>query len=156
MIILGVDPGSALTGYGVVSKTRNKIEYIAHGTIETDKKDTDFERLRQLSNQLTKIINKYKPNAMAVERLYFFNNQKTAIKVSQAKGVILLAGAKKKLDIYEFTPPQIKSTIAGYGRAEKSQVQKMVKLLLKMDEIPKPDDAADALGVAICCAQQIS
>ncbi len=87
---------------------------------------------------------------------HFFNNQKTAIKVSQAKGVILLAGAKKKLDIHEFTPPQVKVAVAGYGRAEKIQVQKMVKLLLKMDKIPKPDDAADALGVAICCAQQIA
>ena len=154
MIILGIDPGTAITGYGIISKNKRKLEYIAHGVIKTDKKDSDFERLKQLNSQLTQIINEYKPSIMAVEGLYFFKNQKTAITVSQAKGVILLTGAKKKLDIYEFSPPQVKMAVCGYGRAQKIQIQKMVKLILNLEEIPKPDDAADALGVAICCAQQ--
>ena len=155
MIILGIDPGTATTGYGVIEKTKNNLRYLDCGVIKTEPNLSDAERLRVLQNQLNQIIKKYSPDILAVERLYFFKNSKTIITVAQAKGVILLAGAKKRLPIFEFTPLQVKMAITGYGRAKKHQIQKMVKVLLCLKEIPKPDDAADALGVAICCAHSL-
>ncbi len=155
MIILGIDPGTARLGYGVIEKIGKKLYHLGHGVIETSRDDSDAERLKQIYNGLNKLIREHKPKILAVERLYFFKNQKTAITVAQAKGVILLTGAKKRLPIFEFTPLQVKMAITGYGRAEKLQIQKMVKVLLRLEEIPKPDDAADALGVAICCAYSL-
>jgi len=155
MIILGIDPGTAKVGYGLIRKEKRKIEHLKHGIIETKPEFSEAERLRQLQNQLNAVIQEYKPALMAVERLYFFKNLKTAISVSQAKGVILLTAAKKKIPVFQFTPLQMKITITGYGRAKKIQVQKMVKVLLNLEELPRPDDAADALGVAICCANSI-
>ena len=170
MIILGIDPGTATTGYGVIkkkikrkglikggqkSKTRNKLEHIAHGTIKTDPTLSDAQRLKLLYNQLTVIIGKYKPKIIAVEKLYFFKNLKTVIPVSQAKGVILLAAEKKKMKIFEFTPLQVKMITTGYGRADKKEVQRMMKTLLCLEKIPKPDDAADALAVAVSCAKTL-
>ena len=116
---------------------------------------SDAERLRQLQNQLNRVIKEYKPDILAIEKIYFFKNLKTIIPVSQAKGVVLLTAAKKKMPIFEFTPLQVKMMITGYGRAKKPVLQKKVKSLLKLKQIPKYDDAADALGVAICCAREI-
>ena len=155
MIILGIDPGTATTGYGVIEKTKNEIKCVDYGCILTSKEFSDAERLKDINQQLNKVINEYKPDAMSIENVYFFKNLKTAMPVSQAKGVILFTAAKKKLPIYEFTPLQIKMAMVGYGRAEKKQVQQMVKLLLNIKELPRPDDAADALAVAICCSNSI-
>ncbi len=155
MIILGIDPGTATTGFGVIKKTKKELFCLGYGAIITSPDFSDAERLRQLFNELNLVIRHYEPDILAVERLYFFKNSKTAMTVSQAKGVILLAGVKKNLPIFEFTPLQVKTAITGYGRADKSQMQKMVQVLLSLDKLPKPDDAADALGVAICYARSI-
>ena len=152
MIIIGIDPGTAKTGFGIIKKTKKKeIKVIDYGCITTAPGLSDGERLKILNNELNKLIKKYKPTILAVEKLYFFKNLKTAMPVSQAKGVILLTAAKKKIPVYEFSPLQVKMAIVGYGRADKKQVQKMIKVLLNLNEIPKPDDAADALAIAICC-----
>ncbi len=157
MIITGIDPGTASTGFGIVRVKKKKegsksnLKCLGYGVIKTDPSWGMPERLKKINNELNKIIKKYQPEVLAVENVYFFKNLKTAMPVSQAKGVILLTAAKKKLPVYEFTPLQVKMTIAGYGRAEKKQIQRMIKTLLQLEEIPKPDDAADALGVAICC-----
>ena len=165
MIILGIDPGTATTGYGIIKiKAQNakrktnkpKVKVIDYGCITTSPAFSAGERLRVLNKELNKLIIKYKPNVLAVENIYFFKNLKTAMPVSQAKGVVLFTAAKKKIPIYEFTPLQVKMAVSGYGKAEKKQVQKMIKVLLNLEKIPKfankklMDDAADALGVAIC------
>jgi len=155
MIILGIDPGTAIIGYGLIKKDR-EISLLDYGCITTSKELTSAERLKELHTKLEKIIKKHKPDIAAVEDIFFFKNLKTVIKVSQARGVILLAAAQQKIPVFEYTPLQIKQAITTYGRAEKIQVQKMVKLLLNLKEIPKPDDAADALAVAICCANSVN
>jgi len=155
MIIAGIDPGTARIGYGFIEKTPNKTELIKYGCIETSPEFSTAERLNKLDKELTKVIKKYKPDKAAVEDIFFFKNLKTVIKVSQARGVILVRAAKMKIPIYEYTPLQVKQAVTSYGRAEKKQVQQMVKLLLNLKEIPKPDDAADALAIAICCANSI-
>lgn len=154
MIILGIDPGTAIIGYGVINSDR-KLELIDYGCIKTSADLSTADRLVILNKELEKLLKKYKPDAVAVEDIFFFKNLKTAIKVSQARGVILLTIAHLKIPIYEFTPLQIKQAVACYGRAEKIQVQKMVKTLLNLKDIPKPDDAADALAVAICCGHSL-
>ncbi len=154
MIIIGIDPGTAHLGYGIIKKTKgkkNKLKAIDYGCIKTSPDFSDGDRLKKINNELNKLIKKYKPKILAIESLYFFKNLKTALPVSQATGVILLTAAKKKIPVVEFTPLQVKLAITGYGRAEKQQVQKMVKILLNLKEIPQSPDAADALGVAICC-----
>ena len=151
MIILGIDPGTAIIGYGIIKKDEN-LSLIDYGCITTSAKLTTAERLTILYKELKKIINKYKPNIASVEKLFFCKNIKTAITVSQARGVILLTINKAGIPIFEYTPLEIKQAITSYGKAEKIQVQKMVKILLKLKKIPKPDDAADALATAICCA----
>lgn len=163
MIILGIDPGTAITGYGVIENNKGKLKFVDYGCILTDKKMKMPERLDLLGEELKKIIKKYKPQAMAVEELFFFKNAKTIITVGQARGVILFVGKnvgknvnkKQGLDIYEYTPLQVKQAVVGYGRADKKQVQQMVKAILGLNEIPKPDDAADALAIAICCASSM-
>ncbi|MFH1461187.1 MAG: crossover junction endodeoxyribonuclease RuvC [Patescibacteria group bacterium] len=155
MIILGIDPGTALTGYGLIKKQADNLELIDYGCIKTEPNLSTAERLNKLNRELAGLIKKYKPNKMAVEDIFFFKNLKTVFKVSQARGVILARAAQMKIPILEYTPLQVKQAVACYGRAEKSQVQKMVKTLLKLKEIPKPDDAADALATAICCAHSI-
>lgn len=152
MIILGIDPGTALTGYGVIEQTNNQIQLIEYGCFKTEPKFSTAERLCQLDKQLKKIIQQHQPKQISVEDIFFFKNLKTAVKVSQARGVILCRAANMKIPVLEYTPLQIKQAITSYGRAEKIQVQKMVKLLLNLTDIPKPDDAADALAAAICCA----
>lgn len=150
MIILGIDPGTAITGYGVIEKKEKGIlSCIAYNCIYTSKEDSAPERLRVLENELISVIRLHNPDIMAVEKLFFTKNIKTALPVSEARGVILLTAAKHKIPIHEFTPPQVKMAVTGYGRAEKKQVQAMVAKILSLPEIPKPDDAADALGVAL-------
>ncbi len=156
MIILGIDPGTAIVGYGVILSNRSKLEMLDYGVILTDKKLFQAERLGIIREELGHIIKKYSPQVMAVESLFFFKNLKTAIKVAEARGVILSTGQAAGLDIAEFTPLQVKIAIVGYGRAEKRQVQKMVRLILSLKEIPKPDDAADALAIAVCAANSLS
>ncbi len=155
MIILGIDPGTATTGFGVINKTKNNIKVIDYGCITTTPDLCPGDRLKIINNELNKLIQKYQPEVMAVENLFFFKNLKTAMPVSQAKGVILLTAAKKKIPVYEFTPLQVKMAITGYGKAEKKQVQKMIQTLLNLEEKPKDknkrkDDATDALGIAFC------
>lgn len=152
MIIIGVDPGTATTGFGVLKKEGQKHIVIDYGIIPTPAKTPLHDRLDTIFSELTKIINKYKPDHIAVEELFFAANAKTAIAVGHARGVILLAGKKKGLSVFEYTPLEVKMALTGYGRADKNQVQQMVKSLLSLKEIPKPDDAADALAVAICHA----
>lgn len=154
MIIIGIDPGLASTGWGIVKKGR-KDECLGYGVIPTKPCLLIAERLKRINNGLNKLIRKYQPEVLAVENVYFFKNLKTAMPVSQAKGVVLLTAAKKKLPVYEFTPLQVKMAIAGYGRAEKKQMQRMIKELLDLEELPRPDDAADALSVAICCGLKL-
>lgn len=154
MIILGIDPGTTIVGFGLI-KRKNKLELIDYGCIKTSPDQTTAERLKEIDEQLAKLIRKHKPQVVAVEDIFFFKNLKTAIKVSQARGVILARAAKMKTQVEEYTPLQIKQAVSSYGRADKKQVQEMVKLLLNLKEIPKPDDAADALATAICCANTI-
>jgi crossover junction endodeoxyribonuclease RuvC len=156
MIILGIDPGTASTGYGIIknfksSKLKNKAHFkcLDYGVIKTSPSLAKPDRLKKINNELDKIMRKYRPEVLAVESLYFFKNLKTAIPVSQAGGVILLTAAKKKIPVYEFTPLQVKLMVAGFGRAEKEDVQKKTRLLLKLKDLPKPDDAADALAIAL-------
>ena len=152
MIILGIDPGTAITGYGVIEKKGRGGAYVAHGCITTDKDILKEKRLLLLERGMMVLFKKYKPDVVAVESLYFFKNLKTALPVSEARGVILLTVAKHRVPLYEFTPPQVKMAITGYGKAEKKQMQKMVQLHLKLDSLPKPDDAADALAIALTCS----
>lgn len=155
MFILGIDPGLARTGWGVIERSRGADQLIAYGVIETPAKTPDNERLVQLFEKLQKIIKKFHPDQAAIERLFFEKNAKTAIQVGQARGVVMLALSLKKIPQLDVTPLQVKQAVAGYGAASKEQVQKMVKTLLKLSDIPKPDDAADALAVALTFPQRI-
>jgi crossover junction endodeoxyribonuclease RuvC len=148
MIILGIDPGTASTGYGVIKKSKT-LECLGYNVIHTSPKMNPGDRLKIINNELSKIIKEYKPDILAIENIYFFRNLKTAMPVSQAKGVVLLTAAKKNLPVWEFSPPQIKLAVTGNGRADKKEVQRKIKEILKLKEIPKPDDAADALAVAV-------
>lgn len=150
MLILGLDPGTATTGYGLVREHDDgRLEAVAYGVITTLPKDAMPERLRQLYQALSALIREYQPDAAAVEQLFFGRNITTAITVAQGRGVILLALIDAGLPIREYKPAQIKQAIAGYGNAPKKQMQEMIRALLELDSIPRPDDAADALGVAI-------
>ncbi len=150
MIVIGIDPGTATTGYGIVKKDGDNFICLEYGVIETSKKDSPASRLHSLNKDLSLIIEKYSPEFLAIENIYFFKNLKTVLPVSQAKGVIMLTAEIAKIPIFEFTPLEVKMTITGYGRADKKQVQEMVKINLNLEENPHPDDAADALGIAIC------
>ncbi|OGZ63016.1 MAG: crossover junction endodeoxyribonuclease RuvC [Candidatus Staskawiczbacteria bacterium RIFCSPLOWO2_01_FULL_37_25b] len=159
MIILGVDPGSVVVGYSILKKNKDRsLEVIDFGCIITEKNFAACERLKKIHKEITKLIDKHKPQIMSVENLFFFKNLKTVMPVSQTKGVILLAAAQKRVSVYEFTPLQMKMAIAGYGRAEKKQVQEMIKKTLDLTSFDfkknnrKKDDAFDALGMAICAS----
>jgi len=154
-IILGIDPGIADTGFGVIKKENNQLKLITYGCIKTKAGLPHEQRLKQLHIDLNKIIKKYKPDVSAVEKLFFCNNVKTALTVGEARGVIMLTLCQNHLPINEYTPLQVKQAVSTYGKASKLQVQKMVKLILNMQKIPKPDDAADALAVAISCANTV-
>jgi crossover junction endodeoxyribonuclease RuvC len=153
MIICGIDPGFAITGFGIIKYDLNKFNVLDYGVVSTDAGVNFGVRLKILNEKLEEIIKKYKPEAVAIEELFFSKNTKTAIKVGHGRGVALLTAVKSGCSVYEYTPLQIKQAITGYGRADKTQIQLMVKMLLGLKEIPKPDDAADGLAVAICHAQ---
>ena len=153
MRILGIDPGIADTGWGVIEKNKSgELKCLDYGSIQTSAKLSLSERLVLLNNGLDEIIKKYKPSVAGVEELFFYKNVKTALIVGHARGVILLNIRKHNLDLKEFTPLQVKQAVSTYGRANKAQVQKMVKIILNLKEVPRPDDAADALAVAICAS----
>lgn len=156
MIILGIDPGTERTGYGVIMKDKGRLMSIEHGCITTPKNTENFKRISSISVRIKEIIEKHQPNQIAIEQLFFFKNSKTVISVSEARGAILLTAAQLGIPIKEYTPLQIKQAITGYGRAEKIQIQRMVTSILNLAAIPRPDDAADALAVAICCANYIN
>ncbi len=158
MIIMGTDPGVAKLGYAFIEtkKKTKTLKTIDYGCIITSPDISEGDRLKKINNELNKLINKYKPKNIAVENVYFFKNTKTVMRVSQAKGVVLLVAAKKKIPVYEFTPLQMKMAITGFGKADKKQVQKMIQVILKLKNPPKQDDAADALGIAICQALKIN
>lgn len=150
MIILGIDPGYAIVGYGVLEYSNNKFKVIEYGAVTTDASMNMFDRFKSIYDDICDIMDRTKPDFMAIEELFFNSNQKTAINVAQARGVILLAAMNRGIEIFEYTPLQVKQAVAGYGRADKKQVQQMVKLLLGLKEVPKPDDTADAVAIAIC------
>jgi len=151
MIVLGVDPGTAITGYGIVKDSPDgRLYKLCYGVIRTDAKLPYPLRLKSIHDELSIIINQYKPETAVIEELFFNKNTTTALSVGQARGVVILTTAILGLEIYEYTPIQVKESVTGYGRAEKVQIQQMVKVLLGLPTIPKPDDAADALALAIC------
>lgn len=150
MVILGIDPGVAIVGYGVVECVSGNFRCLEYGCITTPAHTLLEDRLSEIYDGMTELIARHRPDCMSVEELFFNNNQKTAVDVAQARGVILLAANKAHLPIYEYTPLQVKSAVVGYGRAEKQQVMYMVRQYLRMKETPKPDDAADAIAIAIC------
>jgi crossover junction endodeoxyribonuclease RuvC len=149
---LGIDPGIAIVGFGVLDKEGSKLTPVQYGAIQTDSKTEAFIRLKQVYETMGELIERYKPDAVAIEKLFFNRNVTTAFTVAEARGVLILAGVQRGLPVSEYTPLQVKQAIVGYGRAEKKQVQEMVRIFLKLSVVPKPDDVADALAVAICHA----
>ena len=152
MRILGIDPGFAITGYSIIDYIGNKFKLITSGAILTEAKTSFPLRLEKIYYELKDIIENYKPDCMSIEELFFNNNAKTAINVAQARGVILMTARINKVDTYEYTPLQVKQAIVGYGRADKMQVQRMVKMILNTEELPKLDDITDSMAIAICHA----
>jgi len=149
MRILGIDPGTGILGFGVIEASRGKVQLVDAGVIRTPAKEDDAVRLQTIFEELTDVIAATHPEHMAVEKLFFAKNVTTAMTVAQARGVVLLCGRQSGLTIYEYTPLQIKQAITGYGRADKHQMQEMVRVILKLNEVPKPDDCADALAAAL-------
>jgi crossover junction endodeoxyribonuclease RuvC len=151
MLVIGIDPGTAITGYGLVEENQDgELKVIDYGVIHTSSELLDHQRLQRIHTQLSDILSLYRPQWGAVEKLFFQRNVRTAISVGQGRGVALLALAEAGLNIAEYTPLEIKQAVTGYGGADKNQIQQMVRALLELDDLPKPDDAADALAVAIC------
>lgn len=150
MIILGIDPGYAIVGWGVLEYQNNRFRVLDYGAITTEADMELFRRFQVIHQDLNEIIEQYKPDAMAIEELFFNSNRTTAINVAQARGVLILSALNHEVPVFEYTPLQVKQAVAGYGRAEKQQVQQMTKILLNLPAIPKPDDTADALAIAIC------
>ena len=156
MKILGIDPGFAIMGYGIVEKQGNHFKACGYGSLTTNS-DWDMpDRLKHLYCRLMEIIEEFQPDVASIEELFFNKNTKTALLVGQSRGVAILACANSGLEIYEYTPLQIKQGLVGYGRAEKNQIQYMVKTILNLSEVPKPDDTADALAAAICHGQSVN
>ncbi|MFA7243828.1 MAG: crossover junction endodeoxyribonuclease RuvC [Patescibacteria group bacterium] len=153
MKILGIDPGTGIMGYGVIEKASGGIRPVKYGCIRTRANLNQPDRLNFIYKSLSDIIEKEKPDQVAIESLFFFKNQKTVISVAEARGVAIVCAKGANLPVYEYTPLQVKQALTGYGRAEKSQIQEMVKIICKLKSCPKPDDAADALAVAITHAQ---
>jgi crossover junction endodeoxyribonuclease RuvC len=150
--VLGIDPGIAIVGFGFIDKIGSKLVPVQYGSIQTEAHKDPAIRLKEVYDATTQLIDKYKPDSMAIEKLFFNRNVTTAFTVGQARGVMILAGVQAGLPIAEYTPLQVKQAVVGYGKAEKHQVQEMVKIFLKLSAVPKPDDVADALAVAICHA----
>jgi crossover junction endodeoxyribonuclease RuvC len=148
--VLGIDPGTAIVGWAVLEELDGKVSALSYGHINTSPENSTAHRLKEIAGDLSEIIEKYKPHEAAVEDLFFFKNVKTVMKVSQARGAILLTLEQFCVSIFEYTPLQVKQALTGYGRAEKKQIQLMVKNILKLKDIPKPDDTADAIAIALC------
>lgn len=151
--ILGIDPGIARMGWGVVEETRGKARAVDYGCFETEKNTAHEERLAAVHQELTRLIKKYRPDRVAVEKLFFSKNVKTALAVGEARGVILMTCAALGVPTVEISPKEVKQALTGYGQADKQQMQKMVQLMLGLKELPKPDDAADALAIAVAGAR---
>jgi len=152
MIVLGIDPGIARMGWGIISFTNNKAIAIEYGCFTTDKETKEEIRLAEIFDFVSMLIGKYDPEIVSVEKLFFASNAKTALIVGQARGAILLAAGRKKIPVSSFTPLEVKMALTGYGRADKNQIQRMVQSMLALSKIPTPDDTADALAIAITCA----
>lgn len=155
MRIIGIDPGTGILGFGVIDVEQSSMTLVDAGVIKTPVHQADSDRLETIFNELSEIIAECKPTVMSVEKLFFAQNVTTAMSVSQARGVVLLLGKQHKMELHEYTPQQIKQALTGYGKAEKAQIQEMVRTILKLKTIPKPDDAADALAAAICCSMNM-
>jgi crossover junction endodeoxyribonuclease RuvC len=156
VIVLGIDPGTARLGYGIVERQGSQLTMLEYGCVETTNDRPLEQRLLLIHEALTDLIETHRPEAMGVERLFFNKNVQTAMAVGQARGVVLLVGAQHGLPVFEYGPHEVKLAVTGYGRAPKDQVQRMVQLVLSMSQMPKPDDAADALAVAVCTAHAIT
>jgi crossover junction endodeoxyribonuclease RuvC len=152
MTILGIDPGTARLGFGVVRLEGSRVIHVAHGCLETPAGTPQADRLRDLHLRLAEVIERHRPGLIGIEQLFFAKNARTAMAVSEARGVVLLTARLKGIDVREHAPVQVKSAVVGYGRADKRQVQEMVRRLFRLDRVPEPDDAADALAVAYCTA----
>lgn len=152
MRIIGIDPGTAITGFGIIEINGNKFEVINYDCIRTPAQDSLDQRLCMVFNEIDRLLELYRPEHFAIEELFFNKNVKTALAVGHSRGVAILAAARKGLPVFEYTPLQVKQAVVGYGRAEKAQVQFMVKTILGLQQVPKPDDVADALALAICHA----
>ncbi len=155
MRILGIDPGIGILGFGIIEVDKSGLSLVDAGVIKTPVHQADSDRLETIFAELSEIIAECKPSVMAVEKLFFAKNVTTAMSVSQARGVVLLLGKQNKLELYEYTPLQIKQSLTGYGKATKAQIQEMVRAVLKLKSIPRPDDAADALACAITCSMNM-
>ena len=150
MVVLGIDPGYAIVGWGVIEYSHSRFKVLGYGAITTEAQTPFPERLQIIYNDMCYLFTKYKPEVMSMEKLFYNSNQKTVIDVAQARGVITLAAQMNNKDIFEYTPLQVKQSVVGYGKAEKKQVMDMTRRILKLEQIPKPDDAADALALSIC------
>lgn len=150
MRVLGIDPGTATTGWAIIEERKGNLFPVAYGHIQTLPKKNESQRLLEISQDLKKIIHKYHPSEAAVEKLFFFKNQKTIIQIGQARGAILLTLAENDVTIFGYTPLQVKQAMTGYGKAEKKQVQLMAKNILQLKSLPQPDDVADAMAIAVC------
>ncbi len=155
MKILGIDPGMAIVGYGLIEIENTKPVLLASGSVQTDKSLSDSKRLLEIFNDLSTIIEKYQPDCASVENLFFFKNQKTVIPVAEARGVILTVLEKYNIPAFSYTPMEVKQVLTGYGRAEKKEVEQMVKIALETDNLPKLDDTVDAIAIAICHSRNI-
>lgn len=152
MVVLGIDPGYAIVGWGVIEYSHSRFKVLGYGAITTEAQTLFPERLQIIYNDMCYLFTKYKPEVMSMEKLFYNSNQKTVIDVAQARGVITLAAQMNNKNIFEYTPLQVKQSVTGYGRAEKKQVMEMTRSILNLPEVPKPDDTADALAMAICHA----
>jgi len=150
MLVLGIDPGTATTGYGLVKNERGKVRIISYGTIKTSAKLDMPRRLLKINREYSALLDEFHPDAVAIEELFHHKNAKTVISVAQSRGVLLMTAAAREIDIAEYTPLQVKQAVTGYGNADKRQIQIMVQKILTLDTLPQPDDAADALAIAIC------
>lgn len=153
MVILGIDPGYAIIGWGAIRYERTRYQPFCFGAVTTEAGVPFNRRLEQIYQDVAMLLDKVKPDAMAIEKLYFTSNKTTAVQVCEARGVILLAAQQRGIEVFEYTPLQVKSAVTGYGKAEKPQVMEMTRRLLGLKEVPRPDDTADALAIAICHAQ---
>jgi crossover junction endodeoxyribonuclease RuvC len=148
--VLGIDPGTATTGWSIIEMKKGEMVPVAHGYISTDKNKSEEERLKEISDDLQKIVKKYNPKEASIEKIFFFKNQKTIIQVAQSRGAILLTLRQKSVRVSSYTPLQVKQALTGYGRADKNQIQQMTKNMLHLKSLPRPDDVSDAIAIAIC------